>query len=238
MTSVVRIAVVGDHDPAVTAHQANPLALQLAGEALGLSVAGEWIPTESIEGPSRVAPFDGICCVPATPYRSERGALAAIRFARQEGRPFLGTCGGFQHAILEYARSVLGWADAEHGETSPEAERAVISPLVCSLVEVKDEIRLIEPSRLASAYGTLEISEGYHCNYGINPRFQAKIARGPLFVSAVDRLGAARAMELDDHPFFVGTLFQPERAALEGRVPPIVKAFIHAAAEHGRGARG
>ena len=211
MTPTVRIAVVGDHDPAVIAHQANPRALALAGESLKLSVLGEWIPTESIQDSSRIAGFDGIWCVPATPYRSMAGALAAIRFAREKGRPFLGTCGGFQHAILEYARSVLGWADADHAETAPEAERALISPLACGLVEVTGEIRLLEPSRLAFAYGTLEITEGYHCNYGLNPRFREEIARGPLFVSGVDVEGAVRAIGLHKDKFC--------RACFDGKYP-------------------
>lgn len=62
------------------------------------------------------------------------GALIAIRYARENSIPFLGTCGGFQHAILEYARNVLGWSDAAHAETDTTG-RMVIAPLTCSLVE-------------------------------------------------------------------------------------------------------
>src|SRR5262245_39920952 len=116
----MRIGLIGDHDPAVTAHRAIPRALELAAERLGVTVETEWIPTEEIENEERVSAFDGLWCVPASPYRSTEGALRAIRFAREQGRPFLGTCGGFQHALLEYARDVLGWSDAEHGELSPE----------------------------------------------------------------------------------------------------------------------
>ncbi len=61
------------------------------------------------------------------------GALLAIRYAREQKRPFLGTCGGFQHAIIEYARNVLGWADADPAETAPDAARPVIAPLQCAL---------------------------------------------------------------------------------------------------------
>ena len=238
LNSSTRIGLIGDHNPAVIAHQAIPRALELAGRSVGVSVQAEWVPTESIRDFSRVSDLDGLWCVPATPYTSTEGALRAIRFAREKGRPFLGTCGGFQHTIIEYARSVLGWADAEHAETSPEAARAVISPLACGLVEVTGTIRLIEPSRIASAYQSLEIIEGYHCNYGLNPVFQAEITTGPLHVSAVDGAGGVRAVELDDHPFFVATLFQPERAALQGRVPPVVAAFVKAAATRRANAPG
>jgi CTP synthase (UTP-ammonia lyase) len=228
----IRIGLVGDYNPLVIAHQAIPRALSLAGKALEISVDQEWLPTQQIRSPGRVEGFDGLWCVPATPYKSMQGALCAIQFARQQGRPFLGTCGGFQHAIIEYARSVLGWVDADHAETAPDAARLVITPLACALVEVTDKIRLLDPSRLADAYQCLEITEGYHCTYGMNPRFRAQLASGPLRVVAEDISGEVRAVELDDHPFFVATLFQPERLALQHRLPPIVAAFVLAAASN------
>jgi len=169
--------------------------------------------------------------VPASPYRSMDGALRAIRFARETGRPFLGTCGGFQHAVVEYARNVLGWTDAEHAETAPDAARPVITPLACSLVEVKDKIRLLPGTRIAAAYGTSEAAEGYHCRYGINEAFRAALTDGPLRVTAEDAAGDIRALELQGHPFFVATLFQPERAALADRLPPLVAAFARAVTE-------
>ncbi len=230
----VRIGLIGDHDAAVVAHQAIPGAIRLAASASTRPVVGEWVPTIEIHDEGRIRDFDGIWCVPATPYRSTDGALRAIRFARERGRPFLGTCGGFQHAILEYARNVLGWADAEHAESAPDAARAVIAPLSCSLVEVSGAIRFHPRSKIAAAYGCLESTEGYHCRYGLNPAFRSELAAGTLRVSAEDQAGDVRAVELSDHPFYVATLFQPERAALADRSPPLVAAFVRAAANPGR----
>jgi CTP synthase (UTP-ammonia lyase) len=229
MTTAIRIGLIGDYNATVLAHQAVPRALALTADSLGVPVESEWIPTEEIREASRVSGFDGLWCVPASPYRNMEGALRAIRYAREQGRPFLGTCGGFQHAILEYARHVLGWADAEHAESNPGAARPVIAPLTCALVEKSDTIRFHPGSILAAAYGCLEAIEGYHCSYGINPAFLSAIVSGPLRVSAEDRDGEVRAVELEGHPFFVATLFQPERAALIGKTPPIVAAFIRAA---------
>lgn len=231
MKMSVTIGLVGDFDAGVPAHQAIPRALNHAAEALGLEVRHEWVPTDEISAVSRVARFDGLWCVPASPYRDMDGALLAIRHARESGTPFLGTCGGFQHAIVEYARGVLGWSDADHAETAPNAVRAVISPLVCALVEATDSVRLYPGSRLAAAYGTSETVEGYRCRYGLNPEFQAALVSGPLRASADDESGELRAVELDGHPFFVATLFQPERAALQDRGAPLVEAFVRACAE-------
>lgn len=224
-----RIGLIGDFDAAVPAHRAIPVALRLAGDALALAVEAEWIPTDDIRDPSRVRGFDGLWCVPASPYRNMEGALCAIRFAREHARPFLGTCGGFQHAVVEYARNVLGWADAEHAETAPAAARPVIAPLACALVEAKGAVRFRPGSRIAAAYGSGEALEGYRCRYGLNPDFQAALVSGPLRVGAEDEAGDVRAVELDGHPFFLATLFQPERAALDGRLPPLVAAFVRAA---------
>jgi len=228
----VRVALVGDHDSEVTAHRAIPLALALAGRVLGVRVVGEWVGTDTLAGgltPELIA-CQGIWCVPASPYRSEAGALVAIRYARERRRPFLGTCGGFQHAVLEYARHVAGLTGAAHQETSPDAAEPVITPLACGLVEQEGDILIAPGTRLAHAYLVDRATETYHCRYGLNPRFESLLTSGPLRVSARDANREVRAIELDDHPFFVATLFQPERAALEDRAHPIVSAFAAAAA--------
>lgn len=226
----IRIALVGDYDPQVTAHQAIPLALDMAAEHTGLNVQGQWLATDSIHADAPLDGFDGFWCVPASPYRNMDGALRAIRFAREQRRPFLGTCGGFQHAVLEYARNVLGWSDAEHGETAPDAARVLLTPLACSLVEAVDSIHLLEGSLIARAYETSEIREGYRCNYGVNPEFEHELLEGDLHSVGHDSAQALRALELSGHPFFVATLFQPERAALKGHLPPLVRALIEACA--------
>jgi CTP synthase (UTP-ammonia lyase) len=230
MRTTITIGLIGDFNAEVPAHRAIPLALQAAADSLRVTVSFEWIPTDEIRDASRIAHFDGLWCVPASPYRNTDGALLAIRHAREQGVPFLGTCGGFQHAVIEYARHVLGWADAEHAETAPNAARAVISPLACALVEATEVVRLWPGTRIAAAYGRLQTTEGYRCRYGLNPAFQATLVAGPLRAAADDAAGEVRAVELDDHPFFVATLFQPERAALLGQVAPLVLAFVAACA--------
>lgn len=230
MRKNIVIGLIGDYNQSVPAHQAIPSALQLAADALQIEVGVEWIPTGEVTSTKRLSRFAGLWCVPASPYRSMDGALLAIRYARESAVPFLGTCGGFQHAVLEYARNVLGWADAEHAETAPGAGRAVISALQCALVEATGSVRLVPGTRIASAYGVNETSAEYRCSYGLNPEFQAALVAGPLRASADDETGEVRAVELDGHPFFVATLFQPERAALKGKSAPLVVSFAKACA--------
>lgn len=225
----VRIGLVGDRDDDITAHRAIPRALTLAAEAVAQPLRFEWLPTDRLSATTMLQGFDGLWCVPGSPYRDMNGALRAIRLAREGGVPFLGTCGGFQHAVVEYARHVLGWADADHAETAPDAARAVISLLECGLVEARETLASVQGTRLALAYGRGEFTEGYRCRYGLNPRFTAALLGGSLRVAATGPAGDVRALELAGHPFFVATLFQPERLALEGQVPPLVQAFVQAA---------
>lgn len=226
----VNIGLIGDFNPDITAHRAIPLALQLAADRTGVEVESAWLDTAEIHSAQEVKLFDGLWSVPGSPYHSMAGALIAIRHAREHGVPFLGTCGGFQHAVIEYARNVLGWRDAEHAESAPQARRSVISALQCPLLETQAEIKLERRTRLSASYGADFVTEGYHCSYGINPRFQAALTGGPLHGCAYDSEGEIRAVEMDAHPFFIATLFQPERAALQGHCPPPVLSFVKACA--------
>ncbi len=227
----LRILIVGDHDERVIAHRANPLSLELAARALGQTVTAAWPGTEAIAAqPAMIAGFDGIWCVPDSPYRSTGGALAAIRFAREQHRPFLGTCGGYQHALLEYARNVLRLEQADHEELEAASPLLLISRLACSMVEVHGSIRLQPGSRAAAlARSTRLADEAYHCSFGLNPQLRSLFDSGPLRITGEDDQGEARIIELDDHPFFMATMFQPERRALRGELHPLVGGFVEAA---------
>lgn len=230
VTPSLRIALVGDYNADVIAHQAIPLAIDDAAAVLELTVEYHWLPTQDIKSAEDLADYNAIWLVPASPYQNMEGALTAVRYARENSVPFLGTCGGFQHAIVEYARNVMGWQDAAHAETDTEG-RMVIAPLTCSLVEKTDTIELRANTLIARAYGRDSIEEGYHCNYGISPEFAAELEVQPLRVTGWDDNGDIRAVELVTHPFFVATLFQHERNALAGRPAPLVQAFLHTAAQ-------
>ncbi len=222
----VRICLVGDYDPAVTAHQAIPQALALAAKYN--AVEPVWLETERAQD-ADLDEYAGFWCVPASPYRSMEGALRVIRFARETGRPFLGTCGGCQHAILEFARNVLHITEAGHAECDPSSAEPVITQLSCSLVEVEETLHLTPGSRLHQIYGADEIRETYHCSFGPNPAYVGRLMNGGLKVGARGPEGEVRAIELPNHRFFLGTLFQPERSAVKGKSHPVIAALVAAA---------
>lgn len=94
MYNSLRVGIIGDYNPASRFHAATDAALQHAAGALSISVSMAWLPTLSLEDKRReevLRQFDALWCAPGSPYRSMEGALAAIRFAREHGRPFVGT---------------------------------------------------------------------------------------------------------------------------------------------------
>ncbi len=232
-SSALRIGLIGDYSPQVRAHAAIPQALALAAPA-DLKVDVEWLATETLDGEieSQLAAFDALWCVPASPYVNTEGALYAIRFAREHRLPFLGTCGGFQHALIEYARNVLGIVEADHAESNPAAVTPLIAPLSCSLVGAKGRIKFKEDSRARVIYNASETIEEYHCNFGLNPQYLELFADSALHVTGVDEDDSVRVIELDEHPFFVATLFQPELSAFSECKHPLIEAFIQAAAQY------
>lgn len=229
----LRIGLIGDRDPTVTAHRAIEAALERAAHDASLPLVPVWHPTASIgdDAAAALAGFHGLWCVPASPYANTAGALRAIRVARETPIPFLGTCAGFQHALLEYAESVWGVDAPAHAELDPQADDPLIARLECALVERAGGVVLVQGTRLAAIYGTGEAIETYHCRYGLSAHWARRLDTGPLRVAARDTAGDVRAVELDGHPFFLATLFQPERAALAGRAHPLIAAFVRAAAE-------
>lgn len=223
------IALVGDYSEKVTAHRAIPVALGLARESLGADVAWEWVATRSLgDVPRDLAAFSGVWLVPASPYENMQGALDAVRLARESGRPFLGTCGGFQHALIEFARNVAGLPDAGHAETDPNGSTLVISRLSCSLVEKTAAVRFAPGSLLGKIYGAAGTAGEYRCNYGINTAYEKAFESAGMTFTAWDEAGEIRGAEIPSHPFFAGVLFQPERTALKGEVSSLVRAFVKA----------
>jgi CTP synthase (UTP-ammonia lyase) len=226
------VALVGDYSPEVIAHRAIPVALERARAELSANVHWRWVSTRELtDAPRQLANDHAVWLVPASPYANMAGALAAVRFARESGRPFLGTCGGFQHALIEIARDLAGILTADHAETNPAGDALIVAPLQCPLVEKSAQIHFRAGSRLRNIYAAESALEGYHCSYGLNAAYRETLEHTGLQFTAFDDAGEIRGAELPTsvHPFFLGTLFQPERAALAGRTPPLAKAFVEAA---------
>ncbi len=236
------IAILGDFDPMNETHTATDASLKHAAAALGKSLDAKWLPTDRLlpksgETAQRVADlaapldsYDGVWIAAGSPYRDMDAVLAAIAHTRRSGIPTIGTCGGFQHIVLEFGRSVVGLADAHHAEYDPYASVLFVSRLACSLVGKRMAVSL-RPGTLAShLYERDSIEENYYCNFALNPEHQPQLEQAGMTVSGSDADGAARIVELPAHPFFLGTLFVPQVVSTAERPHPLILGFVEAAA--------
>jgi CTP synthase len=233
MTASLHLIVLGDYNPDHVAHQCIPDAVRLAAHAADVPVALQWLETAelgSVAAEQQLSEADGVWLAPGSPYRNMDGVLTTIRRIRENSLPFFGSCGGYQHALLEYARNVLGCREAGLAEVEPGCAVPLIGPLVCALIETQGGIVLKPGSRLAGLYGAERVEEGYHCSYGLNPQYLPLFAGSALTIAAWDEEGDPRAFELAGHPFFFGTAYQPERSARYGHAHPLITAFIRALA--------
>ncbi len=229
---MIRIGLIGDFNSEVKAHIAIPQTIQLASNELVMQVDYEWIATPLLERDveQQLENYHGLWVVPGSPYSSIQGALNGIQFAREHDVPFLGTCGRFQHMMIEYARNVLRLPEADHAETNPASSLVLVAPLTCSVSEQNHTFILTPGSTIANIYGRNEVVEQYGiCNYGLNPDFRPLFERSEMKITGVDTNDEVRIMELPNNRFFIGTLFQPERSAFRNIVHPLIKAFIQSA---------
>jgi CTP synthase (UTP-ammonia lyase) len=119
--------------------------------------------------------------------------------------------------------------DAEHEESAPNAPTLLINKLSCSLVGKTQVIKITPGSCAHQAYGVREVTEQFHCNYGLNPQFREKVGTGKLKITGVDVEGEARIVELCDHTFYVATLFLPQVSSRPDRPHPLIVAYLRAA---------
>ena len=219
------IVALGDRDTGYLTHREIDAALALFPP----DARANWVATDSAEARS-LDDASGVWLLPGTPYRDAEAAFAAIRHCLATGTPFLGTCGGFQHALVELARSRAGVSDAAHEESDPDAAAPVVSRLACSLI---GEVRLVTPipgTRFAAICGS-ELFEGFHyCSFGLDPAYVEPLERAGVVVGATAPDAGVEAIELPVHPFFLATAFQPQMGAgASGRLGPLLEAFIAAA---------
>ena len=240
----MRIGIVGDYNPAVESHPATTQATFLAARAIGLQADVVWISTAKVEE-DQLAKCDALWAAPNSPYRSADGMLAAIKYAREQQRPFLGTCGGFQYALIEFARNVLGVANADSAENNTPGATNVITPIACEVpapgqpkLSGRNLVTVLPGTKLAEFMKPGEHREAYLCNFEPNAEFLPRFQEAGLKTSATGPQGELRGVEIADHPFFIATLFQPQLTSkATGRPHPLLIAFIHAASSYHAQAR-
>ncbi len=238
----VTIALVGKYVALHDAYLSVVEALTHGGIENDVSVEVRWVDSEEVT-PDTVggllAGVHGILVPGGFGDRGVEGMIEAIRYAREEGVPFLGICLGMQLAVVEYARNVCGLTGAHSSELDPDAPYPVID-LMPGQVGVTAKggtmrlgsypCRLAEGSLAEAAYGTREIHERHRHRYEFNNDYREALTKAGLVLSGLSPDGKLVEMiELPDHPWFAAGQFHPELKSRPNRAHPLFREFVKAA---------
>jgi CTP synthase (UTP-ammonia lyase) len=217
----VSIAALGDRDLGYLTHREIDAAMRLTPDGVEL----RWVATNSDEA-RRIDGFDGLWVLPGTPYRDDETVYAAIRLAREQGMPVLGTCGGFQYMAVEYARNAAGIREAAHAETEPDGAKLVVEALACSLVGEERTVSAVPGTRLAALCGTAPFAGFHWCAYGLAEGIAEQLCAAGLVINASAEDAGVEGFELPGHPFYLATLFQPQvGSSKSGQLHPLIGAL-------------
>jgi CTP synthase len=238
---------VGKYVSLEDAYKSVSEALRHAGFQHGCAIEIDWIDSEQIEQEGAEAMLgraDGVLVPGGFGGRGIEGKIAAARFAREHGVPYLGICLGMQVAVSEFARHVCGMEGANSTEFDPETpfpvidllpEQKEVSDMGGTMRLGADPVKLHEDTRARALYGEAVIYERHRHRYEVNNQLRRRLEHAGLVVSGTspnERL--VEVIELDDHPFFVASQFHPEFKSRPERPAPLFRDFVGAALQRVR----
>jgi CTP synthase len=244
----VKIGLIGKYVTLIDAYLSVVEALKHGGFHHGGRVEVDWIQAEDVEGllaGGRLRDLDGIVIPGGFGERGFEGMIAAAGYAREHNIPCLGLCLGMQAMVVEYARDVLGLAGANSSEFDSQSPHPVID-LMESQRDVTDlggtmrlgayVAELAPDSHVARAYGKTVVSERHRHRYEFNPKYRSRFEGSGLHATGTSPDGRlVEFVELDDHPYWIGTQAHPEFKSRPTRPAPLFREFIGAALARAEG---
>ncbi len=238
----VTIAIVGKYTHVRDSYISIVEALKHGGIVAGCKVKINWIESEELESKENVEiDGDGILVPGGFGRRGAEGKIKAIQYARENNIPFLGICFGFQLAVIEFARNVIGWEDANSGEFAKEGH--LVIDLLPEQKKVKElggtmrlgeiEVTIVKGTLAYKLYGREKVYERHRHRYEVNPEYIEDLKRHGLVVSGYSDGG--RRVEIIEYPkndFFIGTQFHPEFKSRPYDPSPIFVGFVKASLEN------
>jgi len=242
--SEVHVGLIGKYIELKDSYKSIAEGLIHGGVANNCRVKVEWIHSEWINEENvaeKLEGLSGILVAPGFGKRGIEGKIAAIRYARENGIPFLGICLGMQCAVIEFARNVMGKTDAHSTEINPSTSNAVID-----LLETQKNItnkggtmrlgaypcQLKEDTKIAAVYKEKNISERHRHRYEFNNEYLGDFEKAGMIASGINPEGGlVEIVELKDHPWFIGVQFHPEYKSTVMKPHPLFVGFVNAAVE-------
>ena len=246
--ATVRIGLVGKYVELHDAYKSIKEALDHAGAENEAKVDIQWIHSEKLTAKNvakHLQGLSGILVAPGFGNRGIEGKLEAVRYARENKVPFLGICLGMQCAVIEFARNVLGLAEANSTEMNPDTPWPVISMMEEQKAKVDMggtmrlgayPCKLSEGSLTALAYGKTSIKERHRHRYEFNNDFLEQYRKAGMSAVGVNpQTKLVEVVEIKDHPWFVGVQYHPEYKSTVIRPHPLFTRFVQVALQHQEG---
>lgn len=240
----VTVALVGKYIQLHDVYLSVVEALKHAGVANHTEVHIKWVDSELVSSynvQEVLGDVDGILVPGGFGDRGIEGKITAIQYARENNVPFLGLCLGMQMAIVEFARHVLGYADAHSSELNPATTHPLIHimPDQHGITDLGGTLRLgaykciLDPnSKAYQLYGTREIEERHRHRYEVNNDYRQELVENGMSLCGVSPDGRIVEMiELNSHPWFIATQAHPEFKSRPNKCHPLFRGFIEAALE-------
>lgn len=242
LEKTVRIALVGKYVTLPDAYLSVVESLKHAGYQMNRKVHIDWINSEEItlaNVESRLRDADGILVPGGFGSRGLDGKIAAIQFAREKKKPFLGICLGMQLACIEFARNAVGLTDAHSTETVPDTPHPVISLMADQdivgnlggtqrLGEYPCDLK--EGSLARTLYEKESIEERHRHRYEFNNNYREILEENGMVFSGLSPNGRlVEVVELHDHPYFIASQYHPEFLSRPDRPHPLFAGLVQAA---------
>ena len=240
----VKVAVVGKYVELPDAYMSVTEALHHAGIANDTEVRIQWINSEEIEDPSLemsevLAGCKGVLVPGGFGDRGVEGKIRAIQYARENKLPFLGLCLGMQCAVIEFARHVCGFTDADSTEFNEETPYPVID-LMSSQIDIQEKggtmrlgaypCKISKDTRTFQAYNSELIHERHRHRFEFNNAYKEELAKAGLVIAGtLPDESLVEIVEVKDHPWFVASQFHPELKSRPNNPHPLFRDFIKAA---------
>ena len=241
----VEIGLIGKYVELKDSYKSISEAFIHAGAANEVEVKVRWIHSEHLT-PKNASELckglDGVLVAPGFGERGFEGKVATVQYARENKIPYFGICYGMQAAVIEYARNVLGWNDANTTEVNPKTEKPVIA-LMDEQMHITDmggtmrlgaqKCTVEEGTKAYEAYGEVHISERHRHRYEFNNEYKEELVAAGLRTSGINPdSGLVEVVEVEDHPFFVGVQYHPEYKSTVLNPHPLFVSFVKAADEY------
>lgn len=241
LSKKTKIGLVGKYVELQDAYLSVVEALKHAGYAFDSDIEIKWINSENVTAENvneLLDEVDGVLVPGGFGDRGIEGKIEAIRYAREQKKPFLGICLGMQLASIEFARNVLGLQDAHSSEIKPDTEHAIID-LLPEQKDIEDlggtlrlglyPCKLKEGTRAIEAYQEAVVYERHRHRYEFNNEYRPTMEEAGFIFSGTSPDGRlVEVVELQDHPWFVASQFHPEFVSRPNRPQPLFREFIHA----------